>query len=56
MSRKEAELDRMLLLNINRKSYMGSPMTVSHLASVTLKDQCQGNSDFESSYLVKESS
>ncbi len=31
MSRKEAELDHMLLLNINRKAYMGSPMTLSHL-------------------------
>ncbi len=31
-------------------------MTLSHLVSVTLKNQCQGHSDFESSYLVKESS
>ena len=27
----------MLLLNINRKPYMGSPMTLSHLTLVTLK-------------------
>ena len=31
-SRKGAELGHMLLLNINRKHYMGSPMTLSDLA------------------------
>ncbi len=32
---KGAELGHMLLLNINRKAYVGSPMTLSHL---TLSD------------------
>ncbi len=32
---KGPELSHMLLLNINRKAYMGSPMTLSHL---TLSD------------------
>ena len=36
ISCKGAELDHMLLLNINRKRDMGSPMTLSHL---TLKGQ-----------------
>ncbi len=40
-SRKGAELGHMLLLNINRKGYMGSPMTLSHL---TLSDLEKSNS------------
>ncbi len=35
ISCKGAELGHMLLLNINRKAYMGTPMTLSHL---TLSD------------------
>ncbi len=35
ISHKAAELCHMLLLNANRKSYMGSPISVSHL---TLSD------------------
>ncbi len=46
-----AELGHKLLLNINRKAYMASPMTSSHM---TLKGQIQGHSDFEALYLVKE--
>ncbi len=41
----------MLLLNINRKPYMGSPMAPSHLS---LKSESQGHSDFETVYLAKE--
>ena len=43
----------MLLLNINRKAYMGSPLVRLHLTLVTLKVQCQGHLDFEGLYLVK---
>ncbi len=35
ISRKAAELGHMLLLNTNRKSYVGSPIPLSHL---TLSD------------------
>ncbi len=31
ISRKGAEFEHMLLLNINRKAYMESPVTSSHL-------------------------
>ena len=44
----------MLLLNTNRKAYMGSPLVQLHLTLVILKGQCQGHSDFEVLYLVKE--
>ncbi len=39
----------MLLLNTNRKSYMGSPMHValSHLTLSDLEGQSQSDSDFE---------
>ncbi len=37
----------MLLLNVNRKAYMGSLLMQLHLTSVTLKGQCQGHSVFE---------
>ncbi len=46
----------MLLLNINRKAYMGSQMTLSH---VTLSDLERLNSRslrFEALHLVKEQS
>ena len=43
---KRAELGHMLLLNINRKSYMGNPLVRLHLTWVTLKCHCQGISDF----------
>ncbi len=46
----------MLLLNINRKAYMGSPITLSHLTFVTLKGQSQGHSDFKAVCLAKEQS
>ncbi len=55
ISCKGAELGHMLLLNINRKAYMESPMTSSHIWPwVTLKGQIQGQSDSEALYLVKE--
>ncbi len=38
------ELDHML--NINRKAHLGSPLMRLHLTLVTLKVQCQGDSDF----------
>ncbi len=45
----------MLLLNTNRKPYMGSPMASSHLTlSVTFKGQIQVHSDLKALYLVKE--
>ena len=39
---------------INRKSYKGSPLMQLCVTSVTLKGQCQGHSDLENLYLVKE--
>ncbi len=51
---KRAELGHMLLLNIDMKSYAGSPLMRLHLTLVTLKDQSQGHSDFEGLYLIKE--
>ena len=54
ISCKEAELDCMLLLNINRKEYILSHLKRLHFPLVTSKDQCQGHSDFETLYLVKE--
>ncbi len=56
ISRKGAELGHMLLLNINRKPYMASPMTLSHLTLNDLESQSQGHSDFEVLYLVKDQS
>ena len=53
VSCKGAELGHMLLLNINSKAYKGES-TGMHLTSVTLKGQCQGHSNFETLYLVKE--
>ena len=60
-SRKGAELGHMLLSKINRKPYVGSPKTLSHLTlsdlerSVNYSDiRCY--SDFEPLYLVKEQS
>ncbi len=47
ISRKGAELGHMLLLNINRKAYMGSPLVRLHLTLLTLKGQCQCYSDYE---------
>ena len=44
----------MLLLNINGKPYMGTPMALSHLTLNDLKCQSQGHHDFEALYLVKE--
>ena len=43
----------MLLLNINREVYVGSPMVRLHITLVTLKGQSQGHSDFEALYPVK---
>ena len=37
----------MLLLDINRKAYMGSLMVCLHFTLVTLKGQSQGHSGFE---------
>ena len=44
----------MLLLNINRKPYMGGPMALSHLTVIELNGQTQGHPDFEALYLVNE--
>ncbi len=43
----------MLLLNINTKAYIGSPLMQLHLTLVTFKGLRQGHSDFESLYLIK---
>ncbi len=53
---KGAELGDMLLLNINRKAYKGSPMTSSHMTLSDLESHNQGHSDFEALYLVKDQS
>ncbi len=55
-SRKGAELGHVFLLNINRKTYMGSPMALLHL---TLSDierslRYQGHSDIKGLYLVRQ--
>ena len=42
----------MLLFNINRETYAGSPFVRLHLTLMTFKGQC--HSDFEGLYLVKE--
>ncbi len=42
----------MLLININRKPYMGSQL--SYLALRDIEISSQGHSDFEALYLVKE--
>ncbi len=54
ISYKGAELGYMLLININRNPYMGSPKTLSHLTLNDLEFQRQGHSDFKVLYLVKE--
>ncbi len=41
---KDAELGHKLQFNINRKAYMGSPVTLSH----------QGHTDIKGLYLVKQ--
>ena len=46
----------MLLLNINRKTCVWSPLVQLHLTLVSLKGQCQGRLHFESLYLAKEQS
>ena len=56
ISYKEAELGHMLLLNINRKECMESPLVQLHLTFLDLKHRSQGYSDFEGLYLVKERS
>ena len=48
-----ADLGDKLLLNINRKAYMGSPMT-SHMTLSGLERSNSSDSDFEALYLVKE--
>ncbi len=50
ISRKGAELGHMLQLDINWKAYLGSLMVCLHFTLVTLKDQCQGHSDWEGLY------
>ncbi len=52
----ETELDHMLLLNINRKAYMGNPMTPSHFTLSDLERPIQDQFDLEALYPVKEQS
>ncbi len=49
-------LSAMLLLTINMKVYIGSPMTSSRLSLSDLEGQSQGHSDFKALYLAKEPS
>ena len=56
ISSKEADLGHMLVLNINSKVCMESPLVQLHLTFMNLKGHCQGHSDFEGLYLVKERS
>ncbi len=53
LSRKGAESDHMLLLDIIRKACMRNPLVRLHLILVTWKGQCQCHLNFESLYLVK---
>ncbi len=46
----------MLLFNMIRKAYGGSPFVQLYLTLVTLIGLSQGHSDFEALYLVKEQS
>ncbi len=46
----------MLLLNINRKPYVGSPMASSDLILSELEGKIQGHQNFEALYLAKEPS
>ncbi len=46
ISRKGGDLGPMLLLNINRKPYMGSQMAVLNLTCGDLEGQSQGHSRF----------
>ncbi len=47
-------LDPMLLLNMNRKPYMGSPMEQSNLMLNDLEGSTPGNQYFKALYLVIE--
>ena len=51
-----AELDHMLLVNINGKAYMGSSKTLSHMTLSDLERSKSGSPDFEALYIVKEQS
>ena len=51
---KGAKLGHTLLLNSNKKSYMGSPWHHYIRCWVILKSQNQGHSDFEAIYLIME--
>ncbi len=46
----------MLLLNINRKVCMESPLVQLPLTFVNFKGHCEGHSDFEGLYPIKERS
>ncbi len=46
ISCKGAALGHMLLLNINRKTYMGSTLMQLHVTLVNFKSLCQGHSGF----------
>ncbi len=49
---KGAELGPMLLLNINRESYMGSPVALSHLTLSNLKGQSHGHPDLQARHCL----
>ena len=53
---KAAELGPMLLLNTNRKSYMGSLMALSHFALSDLERSKSRSPKFKTLYNVKEPS
>ncbi len=50
-----SRIGHMLLLNSNGNPYMGKSIDAKlHFTSVFLNGQCQGHSDFESLYSIKE--
>ncbi len=54
LSHNRTKLGPMLLLTIDRKPYMGSPMTPSIMIFNDLKGQSQGHLEFKALYLIKE--
>ncbi len=46
----------MVIIYINMKPHMESPMTPSHLTLIEFKSQTQGHPDFEALHILKEQS
>ncbi len=54
ISYRSTVIGHMLLLNINRKVCMGSPMALWHLTLGDLEGQARGHLDLEALHLVNE--